>query len=95
MEAIDRIEVIRGPMSVIYGQGAFLGAFNIITNEITDKSVSFVSTSYGSEKTEKLFMRAAGLGLSISCGIIQSHKGRIDVETEEGKGTTVSVRFPV
>ena len=32
VEAIDRIEVIRGPMSVIYGNGAFFGAINIITN---------------------------------------------------------------
>ena len=28
-EAIDRIEVIRGPMSVMYGTGAFFGAINI------------------------------------------------------------------
>ncbi len=33
IEAIDRIEVIRGPMSVIYGNGAFFGAINIITNK--------------------------------------------------------------
>lgn len=33
VEAIDRIEVIRGPMSVIYGSGAFFGAINIITND--------------------------------------------------------------
>jgi len=31
VESIDRIEFIRGPMSIIYGNGAFLGAINIIT----------------------------------------------------------------
>lgn len=34
VEAIDRIEVVRGPMSVIYGSNAFFGAINIITNDI-------------------------------------------------------------
>ena len=29
VEAIDKIEVVRGPMSVIYGSGAFFGAINI------------------------------------------------------------------
>lgn len=33
VEAIDRIEVVRGPMSVIYGSNAFFGAINIVTNE--------------------------------------------------------------
>ena len=32
VESIDRIEFIRGPMSIIYGSGAFLGAINVITN---------------------------------------------------------------
>lgn len=32
VEAIDRIEVSRGPNSVIYGNGAFFGAINIITD---------------------------------------------------------------
>jgi outer membrane receptor protein involved in Fe transport len=32
VESIERIEIIRGPMSVIYGSGAFLGSIDIITN---------------------------------------------------------------
>lgn len=61
VEAIDRIEVVRGPMSVIYGSGAFFGAINIITNQTSEKeSVSMVSASFGSEATSKLFVRAAG-----------------------------------
>ena len=32
VEAIDRIEVIRGPMSVTYGNGASFGVINIVTN---------------------------------------------------------------
>ncbi|WP_319371551.1 response regulator [uncultured Ilyobacter sp.] len=45
--------------------------------------------------TTKEVGKATGLGLSISYGIIESHKGRIDVSTEEGKGTTMSIRLPI
>jgi len=54
VESIDRIEVIRGPMSVIYGSGAFLGVINIVTNE---SPASLVSGSYGSHNTKKTFLR--------------------------------------
>jgi len=54
VEAIDRIEVIKGPMSVIYGPGAFFGAINIITNDFEHKNNSkFVSVAYGSMNTQK------------------------------------------
>ena len=36
-----------------------------------------------------------GLGLSITYKIIQSHKGSIDVRSEEGRGTTFIVSLPV
>lgn len=38
VESIERIEVVRGPMSVVYGSGAFLGSINIITNQVGDGS---------------------------------------------------------
>jgi len=60
VEAIDRIEVIRGPMSVVYGTGAFFGVINIVTNEMhQDKPVRLVSASYGSQATKKVTLRIA------------------------------------
>ncbi len=36
-----------------------------------------------------------GLGLSISSGIIKEHGGEILLESEEGKGTTMTIRLPI
>jgi len=35
------------------------------------------------------------LGLAISYGIIERHKGKIDVETALGKGSTFIVSLPI
>jgi two-component system NtrC family sensor kinase len=34
-----------------------------------------------------------GLGLSIVHGIVQNHKGKIDVKSDRGKGTTISINL--
>ncbi len=60
VEAIDRIEVIRGPMSVIYGNGAFYGVINIYTNDNSYGTVNMIEAVGGTYKTKKLFARAAG-----------------------------------
>ncbi len=61
VRAVDRIEVVRGPMSVIYGSGAFLGSINIVTNEIPyGAPLRMISASSGSANTYETFARASG-----------------------------------
>jgi two-component system NtrC family sensor kinase len=37
---------------------------------------------------------AAGLGLSVSNGLIESHGGTISIHSRPGRGTTVEIRLP-
>ncbi len=45
--------------------------------------------------TTKPIGKGTGLGLSLSYGIVQKHHGRIEVQSEVGKGTTFRVWLPV
>jgi len=45
--------------------------------------------------TTKQKVKGVGLGLSVCYGIIKDHGGEINVESEEGKGTTFTVRLPI
>ena len=39
--------------------------------------------------------KGTGLGLAISYGVIERHSGKIDVETELGKGSTFTITLPI
>lgn len=58
VEAIDRIEIVQGPMAVSYGNGAFFGAVNIITNSATDDNE--ISGGIGNYNHFKAFSRYSG-----------------------------------
>lgn len=45
--------------------------------------------------TTKREVKGVGLGLAVSYGIVQRHKGKIEVQSKLGKGTTINVRLPL
>ncbi|OQX99688.1 MAG: hypothetical protein B6I20_09715 [Bacteroidetes bacterium 4572_117] len=77
IEAIERIEVVRGPMSVMYGTGAFFGVINIITRQTDeDKGLSMISASLGSMDTYELFGRFTNqnedISITVNAGLYTS-----------------------
>ena len=53
LDIIDRIEMVRGPGSVLYGTNAFSGIINIITKKETGQTSLKASATYGSFNTKK------------------------------------------
>ncbi|HEA46880.1 MAG TPA: TonB-dependent receptor [bacterium] len=51
LDAIERVEIVRGPASALYGSGALGGVINIITKEPTKKPTFSYETSYATHNT--------------------------------------------
>jgi len=84
------------------------GAITIRTSQMDEEwiSIEISDTGKGIEKahlpklfdpffTTKPVGKGTGLGLSLAHGIVTKHGGRIEVESEPGKGTTFRVVIPV
>jgi len=52
LEHIERVEIVRGPGSALYGSGAMGGVVNIITREPPKKPETTFSSSYGTHRTQ-------------------------------------------
>lgn len=60
MDNVERIEVVKGPASVLYGGEAMGGAVNIITRRPEQKSESRFQLTYGSFHTSQLNLQQGG-----------------------------------
>jgi len=59
VDLIDRIEIVRGPGSVLYGDNAFFGVINVITRRANQVNGAEVSGSYGEFNTYQTRVTAA------------------------------------
>lgn len=85
------------------------GTLTLVTGCAPDKGhleIKIIDTGLGikEEDRRRLFEpffstkevgKGTGLGLAISYGIIQRHKGTIQVQSEVGKGTTFIIQLPI
>jgi len=70
-------------------------AYILITDTGIGMSPDKLSKIFDSWLTPQPSEKGKGLGLSICYSIIQKYKGTIDIQSEPGKGTTVTVRLPL
>jgi two-component system NtrC family sensor kinase len=98
------MNIIINAADAMTGDGGMLTVKTDLNNGIAE--ISFTDTGRGinKEHLSKLFTpffttketgKGTGLGLAISYGIIQSHNGEIDVQSELGKGSTFRIKLPI
>lgn len=102
LSAIERIEVIRGPMSTLYGSDAMGGVINIITRKVADEWGGNITGSYlaqerskaGDEQTSSVTLQGPlvenKLGLSLRADI----KNRESSNLYLSDGSELSKRGP-
>lgn len=60
VEAISRIEIIRGPGSAIYGADAFAGVINIITKTPSEANGTSTGLRYGTANSKEFWLQSGG-----------------------------------
>jgi iron complex outermembrane recepter protein len=85
---LERVEVVKGPQSALYGDSTFAGAINFVTRRPTPELQSEVNLSAGSDAYRAIFASVSGpLGPS---GLL----GRASFADREFGGTGVNVANP-
>lgn len=77
---VERVEVLKGPQSTLFGKNTIAGAINITTARPTDEFESYVEGSYRTE------LEGFGLAGMISGPITDGLRGRLVAEAYEDDG---------
>jgi len=90
LEMIERIEVVKGPGSVLYGSDAITGIVNIITKPIPEKPLFTLSGGYGSYDTSLLGIsygrKINKFGFLVSAQRETSERGRYSASEDDFEG---------
>lgn len=77
---VERIEVVKGPQSALYGRNSFAGAINFVTRRAPDEFSGRVSATGGSEGTLRGAVHLGG-------PIMENLRGRLSVGYDEFDGS--------
>jgi vitamin B12 transporter len=103
---IERIEVIRGPQSVIHGSDAIAGVVNIITSSAKKPFAASLFSEYGSRatsnngfsiehKSEKLNIRLGGSHIETDGINVQEGTGNNDIDGYRNTGVNLKAAYKV
>jgi two-component system NtrC family sensor kinase len=98
------MNIIINAADAMAGNGGTLTIKTNVKDGMAEVSLTDTGRGMAKEHLSKLFTpffttkeigKGTGLGLAISYGIIQSHNGEIEVESEVGKGSTFRIKLPI
>jgi two-component system NtrC family sensor kinase len=84
----------RGTLSIATRRGRLGDVEAVISDTGRGISQEVIDRIFDPFFTTKSSGEGTGLGLSIAYGIVTKHRGTIHVESEEGRGSTFTVRLP-
>jgi two-component system sensor histidine kinase BaeS len=71
------------------------GSLGCITVTDTGKGIKKEDIPFIFERFYRDYEGGLGIGLAITKELVEAHEGKIEVETEEGKGSAFTVCFPI
>jgi signal transduction histidine kinase len=96
INALDAVSEKDGPRAIrIQGRVEGGEVFVSVADNGVGMNEDQISQAFDFFYTTKDVGEGTGLGLSISHNVIQNHGGRIEIESEEGEGTTMTVVLPL
>ena len=86
----ERVEVLRGPASLLYGSDAMAGVINIVTKKPQDGTHAYVHAGYGSFNTKKFLLQNIVPTYLFGYGSLNTLETEFSASTKQGKLSAVA-----